>query len=211
MPMRPNDLIVVGLGIVGACATWAAARAGVRVVAFDAGIAGEGTSGTSFAWLNAVRKEPEAYHRLNADGMAAHRELARELGADAGHHDGGSLEWATGDEPERELRARVARLAGRGYPAAFLPRERVSAMEPALVVPDDVREVAFYAADGWLDAPRLIRALLAAASARGADVRERAPVRSLGVRARRVQTVVAEGGEAIAGSVLVCVGASTQA
>src|SRR5207237_112192 len=92
-------------------------------------------------------------------------------------------------------RAGVARLAGRGYPAAFLPRERVSAMEPALVVPDDVREVAFYAADGWLDAPRLIRALLAAASARGADVRERAPVRSLGVRARRVQTVVAEGGE----------------
>src|SRR5437016_2091836 len=73
-----------------------------------------------------------------------------------------------------------------------------------------VRVVALDAADGWLDAPRLIRALLAAVSARGADVRERAPVRSLAVRARRVQTVVAEGGEAIAGSVLVCVGASTQ-
>src|SRR6266404_3638249 len=183
--MKHHDIAVVGLGIVGASAAYAAARAGARVVALDAGVAGEGTSGTSFAWLNSVRKEPEAYHRLNADGMAAHREL------------------------ERELSARVARLAGRGYPAAFLPRERVSAMEPALNVPDDVREVAFYAADGWLDAPRLIRALLAAASARGADVRERAPVRSLRVRERRAQTVVADGGEAIAGSVLICVGAST--
>ena len=77
--MRPNDLTVVGLGIVGACATWAAARAGARVVAFDAGIAGEGTSGTSFAWLNAVRKEPEAYHRLNADGMAAHPTLSEAI------------------------------------------------------------------------------------------------------------------------------------
>ena len=207
--MKHHDIAIVGLGIVGASAAYAAARAGARVVALDAGVAGEGTSGTSFAWLNSVRKEPEAYHRLNADGMAAHRELARELGAAAGHHEGGSLEWATGDEPERELSARVARLAGRGYPAAFLPRERVSAMEPALNVPDDVREVAFYAADGWLDAPRLIRALLAAASVRGADVRERAPVRSLRVRERRVQTVVADGGEAIAGSVLICVGAST--
>ncbi len=206
--MKHHDIAVVGLGIVGASAAYAATRAGARVVALDAGVAGEGTSGTSFAWLNSVRKEPEAYHRLNADGMAAHRELARELGGDAGHHEGGSLEWATGDE--RELRARVARLAGRGYPAAFLPRERVSAMEPTLVVPDGVREVAFYAADGWLDAPRLIRALLAAASARGGDVRERAPVRSLRVRERRVQTVVADGGEAIAGSVLICVGASTQ-
>ena len=206
--MKHHDIAVVGLGIVGASAAYAATRAGARVVALDAGVAGEGTSGTSFAWLNSVRKEPEAYHRLNAEGMAAHRELARELGAAAGHHEGGSLEWATADEAERELRARVERLAGRGYPAAFLARERVSAMEPALVVPDAVREVAFYAADGWLDAPRLIRALLAAASARGADVRERTPVRSLRVRARHMQMVVADG-EVIAGSVLICVGAST--
>src|SRR5213596_767451 len=147
MPMRPNDLTVVGLGIVGACATWAAARAGARVVAFDAGITGEGTSGTSFAWLNAVRKEPEFYHRLNADGMAAHRELARELGGDAGHHPGGSLEWAEGDEQERELRARVERLARRGYPADWISRERARALEPALVVGDHVREVALYAAE----------------------------------------------------------------
>ena len=209
--MKHPDIAIVGLGIVGASAAYAATRAGARVMGLDAGVAGDGTSGTSFAWLNAVRKEPEAYHRLNADGMAAHRQLARELGAAAGHHEGGSLEWATADESERELRARVERLAGRGYPAAFLARERVSAMEPALVVPDEVREVAFYAADGWLDAPRLIRALLAAASARGADVRERTPVRSLRVRARRMQLVLADGSEVITGSVLICVGASTHA
>src|SRR2546422_10979035 len=187
MPMRPNDLTVVGLGIVGACATWAAARAGARVVAFDAGIAGEGTSGTSFAWLNAVRKEPEFYHRLNADGMAAHRELARELGADAGHHAGGSLEWAEGDDQERELRARVERLARRGYPAGWISRERARALEPALGVGEHVREVAFYAAEAWLDAPRLIRTLLQAASACGAVIRERAAVRSLRARGGRVE------------------------
>jgi len=163
-----HDLAIVGLGIVGASVAYAAARAGARIVALDAGAPGEGTSGTSFAWLNAARKEPEVYHRLNADGMAAHRELARELGGDAGHHPGGSLEWAEGDEQERELRARVERLARRGYPAEWISRERARALEPALVVGDHVREVAFYAAEAWLDAPRLIRALLRAASACGA-------------------------------------------
>jgi glycine/D-amino acid oxidase-like deaminating enzyme len=211
MPMRPVDLAVVGLGIVGACATWAAARAGARVVAFDTGVAGGGTSGTSFAWLNAVRKEPEFYHRLNADGMAAHRELARELGADGGHHAGGSLEWAERHDDERELRARVARLAGRGYPAEWITRERASAMEPALAIPDHVREVALYAADGWLDAPRLIRTLLSAASRQGAQIRERTRVEALRARGSRIEGIVVGGDAMRADAVLICVGPATEA
>src|SRR5207237_9788835 len=88
------DLAVVGLGIVGASAVYAATRAGARVLALDAGVPGAGTSGTSFAWLNSCRKEPENYYRLNVDGMLAHEELSRDLGGDCGHHPGGSLEWA---------------------------------------------------------------------------------------------------------------------
>src|SRR5436853_258283 len=106
------DLAIIGLGIVGASAVYAATRAGASVLALDAGIPGAGTSGTSFAWLNSCRKEPEHYYRLNVDGMIAHEELARELGGDAGHHAGGSLEWADPGPGERELRGRAARLRG---------------------------------------------------------------------------------------------------
>src|SRR5205807_1545138 len=81
-------------------------------------------------------------------------------------HDGGSLEWAEAEDEERELRERVHRLAGRGYPAEWISRERAAAMEPGLAIADHVQEVAFYAADAWLDAPRLIGRLLAAAAAR---------------------------------------------
>jgi glycine/D-amino acid oxidase-like deaminating enzyme len=209
--MKRYDVAVVGLGIVGASAVYAAARAGARVLALDAGAPGDGTSGSSFAWLNANRKEPEAYHRLNAEGVAAHRELARELGGDAGYHEGGSLEWAEGGEPERELRERVARLAGRGYPASFLTREHALELESGLAIPDHVREVAFYAAEAWLDAPRSIRRLLAAVSEGGAEIRDRTPVRSLRVRGDRIEALVLDVGETTAGSVLVCVGPVTQA
>ncbi len=209
--MKQYDVAVIGLGIVGASAVYAAAWAGARVLALDAGAPGGGTSGASFAWLNAVRKEPETYHRLNAAGMTAHRELSRELGGDAGHHDGGSLEWAEGADEDRELRERVRRLASRGYPAEWITRARAIGLEPSLAIPDHVREVAFYAADAWLDAPRLIGRLLAAAGARGADIREGATVRSLRSRGSRVEAAVGDDTEMVAQSFLVCVGPATQA
>jgi glycine/D-amino acid oxidase-like deaminating enzyme len=205
------DVAVIGLGIVGASAVYAAAWAGARVLALDAGTPGGGTSGSSFAWLNSVRKEPDAYHHLNAAGMTAHRDLSRELGGDAGYHDGGSLEWADSDEAERELRERVHRLASRGYPAEWISRERATELEPGLAIPDQVREVAFFAADAWLDAPRLIGRLLAAAAARGAEVRDGQAVRSLRTRGDRLEAAVVGDGEVAAGSFLVCVGPATQA
>src|SRR5439155_14280168 len=78
--------------------------------------------------------------------------------------------------------------------------------------PADVREVAFLGAEGWLDAHGLIRRLLsAAASKHGAEVRERARVRSFRARGDRIEALVTDGGETVAESVLVCVGPATQA
>ena len=203
--MHHRDVAVIGLGIVGASAVYALTRAGARVIALDAAAPGSGTSRTSFAWVNSVRKEPEGYHRLNADGMDAHREQARELGTDGGYHDGGNLEWAESGA-QAELRGLVDRLAGRGYSAAWISRSEALRLEPALNIPDHVSEVAFYAAEGWLDAPRAIRRCLA-----DAEVRAGAGVTSLRRRGERVEAVVADGGEVEADAVLVCVGPATQA
>ncbi len=209
--MQRYDVAVVGVGIVGACAVHALARAGARVLALDAGAPGAGTSGTSFAWVNAVRKEPEVYHRLNAAGMATHRQLAHELGEDGGYHEHGSLEWADGGEHERELRARVERLAARGYPAAWISADRARHLEPGLDVPRHVTDVAFYAADGWLDVPRTIARLLAAATKAGAEIRQGTRVRSVRPSGDRVEALVTDAGHIVAASVLGCVGPATQA
>ena len=209
--MNGYDVAVVGLGIVGACAAHALARAGQRVIALDAGLPGMGTSRTSFAWVNSVRKEPEIYHRLNAEGMAAHRRLAGELGPDGGYHDGGSLEWAQGRAAETELTDLVAHLAARGYAAELIGRERALGMEPHLDIPPAVRAVAFFADEGWIDAPRAIGRLLAVAAERGAEVRTATRVRALRTLGDRVAGLSLDGGEVEAASVLVCVGPATQA
>ena len=209
--MSTYDLAVIGCGIVGASAVYAATRAGARVVALDAAAPGAGTTSTSFAWLNSCKKEPEHYHRLNAAGMAAHREVARELGGVPTHHDGGSLEWAEAADKESELRERVARLASRDYHAEFITRERALALEPGLGIPERVREVAFFGAEAWLDAPGLVRNLVDAATAKGAEVRTHTPVHSLRVTGAHVDAVVVDGGDVVARSVLVCVGPTTRA
>jgi glycine/D-amino acid oxidase-like deaminating enzyme len=209
--MKRYDVAVVGTGIVGASAVYALTRAGARVIALEAVEPGAGTSRTSFAWVNSVHKEPEIYHRLNAEGLSAHHELARELGPDGGFHRGGSLMWADDDTAVAELHALVQRLAARGYQAAWVGRAQALAMEPALSIPEPVRDVVFYAAEGWLDAPRAIDRLLSAAMAKGAELRQRTRVQSFRRRGDRVEALVTGATEIEADSVLVCVGPGTQA
>jgi glycine/D-amino acid oxidase-like deaminating enzyme len=157
--------------------------------------------------VNAVRKEPEPYHRLNALGVVEYPAIARELGAACGYHAGGSLEWAD-TAGQNELRERVERLAKRGYAATLIDAADARALEPALAIPDG--EVAWFATDGWVDGPRFIATLLDRARAAGATV-ETATVRELRRAGDRLDAVVTDRGDLRAAHVLLCAGASTQA
>ena len=129
-------VVVVGAGVVGSALALRLAERGAKVTLVDAGAPGGGTSGTSFAWLNANKKTPRAYFELNLAGMRAHRELAAELGGDW-YRPQGNLEWGAAD-----LEARVDRLRGWSYEAELVPAAHARALEPALRVPDDVDAVA---------------------------------------------------------------------
>ena len=95
------DVIVVGAGMVGSAAAYRLACAGRRVLLIEAHEPASGASGNSFSWLNAVSKEPEAYHRLNADGLAEYAGLAEELGVEVGLHGGGSMQWGGSEPPSQ--------------------------------------------------------------------------------------------------------------
>lgn len=211
MVNRRYDVAVIGAGILGASAAYYLAAAGSRVVVLEAQAPAEGTSANSFAWVNAVRKEPEAYHRLNAAGVAAYARLAEELGADIGYHGGGSLEWAEADEQQEEIRERVARLASRGYPAEWINRDAALRIEPALAIGAQAAGVAFYATDGWVDALRLVRALLDRALAKGVHIRWATPARLRRAGSDGVDPVIADGGDVNADAVLICAGPATEA
>ncbi len=203
------DVAVIGAGMLGAAAAYRLACTGRRVVVLEAREPASGASGNSFAWLNAVSKEPESYHRLNADGIAEYEGLAEELGTEISLHGGGSLQWAAGEAGQAMIRERVARLAGRGYAAEWISREDALRLEPNLAIGSDVEGIAYHANDGWVDAPRLVRAFLNRAVAEGADLWRGVGVQGLHRRGDRIGAVATERGEVVAEQVLLCAGTGT--
>src|SRR3954469_4066735 len=96
MPVS-SEILIVGAGSVGANIAYRLAQRGARVTLLDSGAPGGGTSGKSFAWLNAFRKTPRAYYDLNVASMAEHALLAEELlnltGRSGWHHRPGGLHY----------------------------------------------------------------------------------------------------------------------
>ena len=205
------DVAVIGAGILGAAAAYRLACAGRRVLVIEAREPASGASGNSFSWLNAVSKEPEAYHRLNADGIVEYERLTEALGTEIGVHGGGSLQWSDAPDEQARLRERTARLAERGYQADWISRDEALRLEPGLAIAPEVDGVAYHAGDAWADAPRVVRALLNRALAEGADLWRGARVQELRRNGDRVASVVTERGEVQAEQVLLCTGTGTPA
>lgn len=202
-----TEIIVVGGGIIGAAVTYRLALAGARVTLLEAGTLAGGTSGASFAWLNANNKPPLAYHILNTGGMAEHRILASELGTAPWLHLDGNIEWAADDAGQTALVEKVARLRDWGYQAELLTTAELLGLEPDLVPPPSVEQVAFFPAEGYADVPLLVGTLARAAERAGATIRTGCRVVEVVCSGGRATGVVTEGGERLAAEVVVsCVG-----
>ncbi|RCV57596.1 NAD(P)/FAD-dependent oxidoreductase [Marinitenerispora sediminis] len=202
--------LVIGAGVTGAAAAAALARRGVAVTLVEAEPrAAAGTSATSFAWVNANRKVRPDYHGLNAAGVAAHHELARRHGRAASwFHPAGHLEWAVDAAHREELRARVERLAERGYPARWLTPAEARRREPHLLVPADA-DVALFPQEAHCDPAALAEALLAEAGSLGARVRFGARVAGLVERPAGAAAVLESGERLDADRVVCCAGNGT--
>jgi glycine/D-amino acid oxidase-like deaminating enzyme len=200
--------IVIGAGVVGASVAYRLAQAGAAVTVLEAARIGGGTSGISFAWTNANKKPPKAYHDMNVAGMKAHAALAGEFGATPWWHGGGSLEWEA--EPDRKAQAEnVEQLRSWGYAVEWITPQQVVELEPE-IDPAVIGEapVAFFPEEGWLDPVVYAHAMLSAARRRhGAKIVCGARVVDLVMAGDRVTGVrLADGSQYEADTVVNCAG-----
>jgi len=162
-----SNLAVIGAGVIGAALADRFARSGATVTVIDSGRPGDGTTGTSFAWLNSNHKLPRRYHDLSVRGI---REWAR-LGAEFGHppwyRPTGNVRWAETDEQRAVLTERLGHLRDWGYPAEELTVEQLADLEPALRVPAGA-QIAFFPEEGFVHGRPAAEALLARAGSAGA-------------------------------------------
>jgi glycine/D-amino acid oxidase-like deaminating enzyme len=162
-----SNLAVIGAGVIGAALADRFVRSGARVTVIDSGRPGDGTTGTSFAWLNSYHKLPRPYHDLSVRGM---REWAR-LGAEFEHppwyRPTGNVRWAETDEQRAVLTERLDRLRDWGYPAQELTVRQLADLEPALRAPADA-QIALFPGEGFVHGRQAAEALLARAGSAGA-------------------------------------------
>jgi glycine/D-amino acid oxidase-like deaminating enzyme len=200
-----SHVLVVGAGLLGSAVAYHLARSGAAVTVLERGRPGGGTSGATFAWLNAQDKAPAAYFELNGDGITEHARLAAELGGDW-HHPGGDLVIGTGDGVAA-VRARIDRHAGLGYPVRTLSREELAALEPSIEPGDGELLIGHFHGEAWIDPPALIGRFLGIARARGATVRTGATVAGIAVDGGRAVGVdLADGSRLAADAVVVAAG-----
>ena len=182
--MELPDVVIVGGGIVGICLAYELARRTLRVALRESHALAGGTTGSGFAWVNATSKdEDEAYHRLNAAGLAAYDALARDYGAEnIGLHGGGSLHWVTQHSPA-EARSKLLRraevLQAWNYPTALLHGRDIAALEPnaAMGLAEDADAAGLFApGDRWLDTLRFVRFMAQQCRKMNVSLREYCPV-----------------------------------
>jgi glycine/D-amino acid oxidase-like deaminating enzyme len=178
--MKPQRVLIIGAGIIGASIAWHLARAGARVTVIDASEPGGVATRNSWAWINASWGNPEPYFRLRVHAIGEWHRLEREV---PGVHVAwvGSLLW---EIPPERLKSFQAEHSTWGYDVREVERAEIRRIEPHLADPP---EFAVHApTEGAVEPLATSRALLAAAEALGTKIVANSPVTSLKLRDGRV-------------------------
>ena len=136
-------IVVVGAGVVGTCVAMRLAQQGAEVTLVEAASPGEGTSGTSFAWIDASHKSLDPYVELNIDGLDDWKRVGEELGDPYWLNLTGTLTWESDPEEATALADQMLSCGSAGIKAQGLTRAEVAELEPDLVVNDGVETVSY--------------------------------------------------------------------
>jgi glycine/D-amino acid oxidase-like deaminating enzyme len=165
------DVIVIGAGVVGSSLAFRLAQAGVRITLVERAGSAYGTTGGSFAWINANAKRPYDYFTLNFAGMDAHRALREELGDAPWLNEGGNLVWVRDEAEAAELEGRLAELRAWNYPAEWISRQEMQTLEPQVRIEPEIEQGVLFPDEAWIDGPLLAARMCALAAEHGATLR----------------------------------------
>ncbi len=168
------DLVIVGAGLAGSAAAWAASARGLDVVLLEAFGPGHknGSSHGSARIFRRAYPDP-LYVRLTGAAGELWGQLADQAGEPLLTRTGG-LDFGAARDPGRLYQV----LSGCGVPAELLPPEAAAERWPYFDFAG-AGQVMYHADSGVLDPDRAMAAMTALAAARGADIRFGTPVTRL--------------------------------
>jgi glycine oxidase len=206
-----RDVLIIGGGIIGGSIAWELARRGLKPLVFDRQDPGREASWAAAGMLQTAPENADAIPLvpLTKASLALYPEFAAAIEADSGRavelRRTGAMEIFFSSNAARELSTFVALHHGLGLPAEALPLDEAREMEPALS--RHAQAAALLPDECALDSRVLTDAVLAAAVARGAEVRAGVEVESLVVNGARAEGAIAGGQRFTAPQVILAAGA----
>lgn len=171
-------IVVIGAGVIGATVAARLAQRGAKVTLVEQAGPGVGTTSTSYAWINANGKEPQAYYALNRAGLEEHARISPEGEAGwLGH--GGHVEIAIDDRHRDDLAARAGRHGARDYKADQISVERARELLPDVNVPDDAKLIVHYPIETYAYPMKYLAHMLGEARDAGVELRTGCKVTAL--------------------------------
>ena len=165
------NVVVIGAGVIGAAIAYYLSKEGARVTVIERGRVGGGTTGASTAYVNAVLKRPEHYHRLSRLGVEAYDRLEEELGPGSGIGSRGALHWPASMVGRLKTFDRVlAELEDWYYPHEVLNPAEAAEIEPNVRVMDHTGPILYLPNERWVEGETLARTLCERAVEMGAKV-----------------------------------------
>jgi glycine oxidase len=199
----PADVVVIGGGVIGLSIAWRARLRGLRVVVFERGTVGLGTSHYAAGMLAPVAEVTPGEEPLLELGLRSARlypgfiaELVQATGVDGvGHTTAGTLLVARDADEAEALERELALRRRFGLPVERLraseARHREPGLAPALRLALDVP------GDHAVDPRKLVPALAGAVAAVGGEVREHTAVAGVALTGGRIQGVVLNDGSTV--------------
>ncbi|MDH3389352.1 MAG: FAD-binding oxidoreductase [Gammaproteobacteria bacterium] len=197
------DVVVVGAGIAGICATWYLNRAGLSVVVCEKGVVAGEQSSRNWGWCRQQGRD-QAELPIVIESLRLWQEIADEVGIDIGYRREGSLYLCENDAEMANHDRFMAFAPDYGLETRRLNRRQLEALmadcparwQSALYTPDDAR------AEPALAVPAMAQTL----RARGVPIIENCAVEEIVTQNNAVSEVVTERGAINTAAVLVAAG-----
>lgn len=202
-------IVVAGGGIIGASIAYQLVKRGASVTLVEKTQPAAGATAKSFAWINATfSKQPWNYFNLNRLGVAAWRQLDRDLQGELPVAWGGSIEWYPDAKQADRLRKEVRSHQAWGYATSIVDKARLEALEPRVVF-GPIAAAAWSEDEGHVDPVRAVDVLLARALRLGVRVEHPAEITGLDAPGNRLRAVRTTRGDIEADVLVVACGTDT--
>lgn len=186
-----TDVVVIGGGIIGVCASYYLARLGQQVMLCEKGVIAGEQSSRNWGWVRQHGRD-EAELPIMMESIRLWQGMAGEIGEDVSFRQNGVLYLASTEDKLRKREAWIELAKRYQLHSKFLGAAEVSALTGA---PEGqwcggVQTESDGRAEPWIAVPAIARA----ASRSGVKIKEHCAVRSVGTTNGRIEHVITEHG-----------------